>query len=56
MRKLSLKKAATYLEDATVEKTEDIGSAIVVIGRNVTGVRFVMVNDCNGKVVLIEAM
>lgn len=54
MKILSLKRAMKYLETATLEKTRDIGSAFVLLGKNATGMRFVMVNERNGGAVLIE--
>lgn len=55
MKKLSMKKAAAYLETVKIIEQIDTGHAIVVIGRNAAGARFVLVNDCMGKIVLSES-
>ncbi len=55
MKKMSMRKAAAYLETATIIEEIDTRHAIVVIGRNAAGARFVMVNDSFGKVILSES-
>ena len=56
MKMLTLQKAAKYLETAGPAKKIDLGHAIVLVGTNAAGARFVMVNDVSGKVLVIESM
>lgn len=55
MKQLTLEQVADYLESATIEQSHDVGHAIVHIGRNEAGGRFVMVNDCYGKTTVSES-
>lgn len=55
MRNLSLAEAADYLEAATIEQTFPAGHAVVNVGVNEFGTRFVLVNDCQGQTVVTEA-
>lgn len=55
MRNLSLAEAADYLEAATIEQTIKAGHAVVNVGVNEFGTRFVLVNDCQGQTVVTEA-
>lgn len=55
MQQLTLEQVADYLESATIEQSHDVGHAIVHIGRNAAGGRFVMVNDCYGKTTVSES-
>lgn len=52
---ISLEDAADYLESATIEHSHDIGHAIVHIGVNRFGKRFVLTNDCLGESRVTEA-
>lgn len=55
MQHLNLQQAADYLEAATIDDTTDTGHAITHTGINAAGTRFVLVNDCHGRTVLVEA-
>lgn len=55
MHTLNLEDTAEYLEHASIEHTHDIGHAVVHIGVNELGVRFILANDCFGVSVLSEA-
>jgi len=56
MKILSPELTADYLETANIEQTLNEGHAIVHIGKNSAGSRFVLVNNCMGETVLTEAM
>lgn len=56
MQNLTLEQAADYLETATLEATHAIGHAVVNIGTNAAGARFVMLNDMHGNSALTEAL
>lgn len=56
MKNLTLEQMADFLETATIERSHDAGHAIVHVGKNAVGARFVMVNDHHGKTALTEAM
>lgn len=56
MRFLTLDEVATYLEFATVQRTHDVGHAIIHIGLSAMGGKFVMVNDAQGDTVVTESM
>lgn len=55
MRRLTLAEAADYLEAATVEQTIPAGHAVVNVGLNEFGVRFVLVNDDQEQTMVMEA-
>lgn len=54
MRSLTLAEAADYLEEANIEQTIPAGHAVINIGVNALGVRFVLLNDCEGRTVVTE--
>lgn len=54
MKLLNLQDAADYLETATIEHSHDAGFAVIHSGRTSSGIRFVMVNDCQGDSALTE--
>lgn len=56
MKSITLAQAADYLEVAAIESTTNVGSILVHIGKNAAGVRFVMVNNCDGETMLTEAL
>lgn len=56
MQYLTLEQTADYLEAANIEATCDAGHAIVHIGRNAAGIRFVLVNDVLGQTVVTESL
>lgn len=56
MKQLNLEQAADYLESATIERTHDAGHAIIHIGSNAAGVRFVLMNDAFGMTTVTESM
>lgn len=56
MRMLSLEQTADFLETATIEKSHDVGHAIIHTGISESGSRFVLVNNCYGETVLSESM
>lgn len=49
MQHLTLTQVADIIESATVEHTADHGHAIVHVGTTEAGLRFVLMNDCNGN-------
>jgi hypothetical protein len=53
---LDLGQAADYHEDATIEQSINAGFAMIHIGTNTAGARFVMVNDYNGDTVVTEGL
>lgn len=55
MHSLTLEAACDYLEAATIEQTIRAGHAVINIGVNEFGTRFVLVNDCTGASVVTEA-
>jgi hypothetical protein len=55
MRNLTLEAACDYLEAATIEQTIAAGHAVINIGVNEHGTRFVLMNDCTGSSVVTEA-
>lgn len=55
MQQITLAETAAYLENSTIELTHDAGHALVLVGRNASGVIFVMVNDNNGNTAITEA-
>jgi hypothetical protein len=56
MRVLNLNQTADFLEAATINNTIDLGHAIIHMGFNAAGLRFVLVNDCNGESALTESL
>lgn len=56
MRMLSLEQAADFIETAIIEKSHDVGHAIIHTGMSESGSRFVLVNNCYGETVLSESM
>ena len=56
MKTLSLEQTADYLETATINQSIDEGHAIIHIGENEAGCKFIMVNNCMGETMLSERM
>lgn len=56
MRMLSLEQTADFIETAIIEKSHDVGHAIIHTGMSESGSRFVLVNNCYGETVLSESM
>lgn len=54
MQQLTLPQAADYLQTASIEQTNDVGHAIIHIGMNRVGAKFVLVNDAYGQTALFE--
>lgn len=54
MQQITMQQAADYLEDATITETIDAGHAVIHVGTNATGARFVLVNDYRGKTTVTE--
>lgn len=52
---LTLDEFAGFWDCATVEQSIDLGHAIVHIGRNAHGVKFVLTNTCEGQTTLVES-
>ena len=55
MHSLTLEAACDYLEAATIEQTIPAGHAVINIGGNEFGTRFVLLNDCTDANVVSEA-
>jgi hypothetical protein len=56
MKFLNMTQTADYLEGATIEHTTDAGIALVHVGINENGCRFVMINDIHGKSAVTETL
>ena len=56
MRLLTLDQTAAFLEFASIHKTIDVGHALIHIGENAFGCKFVLVNNMLGQTVLTEEM
>lgn len=56
MQILNLQQTADYLESATIESSFDAGHAIVHVGTNAVGAKFVMVNDYHEHTAVTEGM
>lgn len=55
MKQLTLEQTADYLERATIERSHDVGHAIIHIGRNAFGVKFVLINNAFGETTVTES-
>lgn len=56
MNVMTMQEAADYIETADITESRDLGHALIHIGTNAAGARFVLVNDANGQSVVTEAM
>ncbi len=54
MKNITMQQCADYLEEATIEKTFDMGAEILHMGVNATGSRFILLNDWLGNTILGE--
>ena len=55
MRVLNLNETADFLETAIINHTVDHGHAITHSGTTEAGLRFVLLNNCDGESVLTES-
>ena len=56
MKSLSFEQTADYLDTATIDQSIDDGHAIIHIGKNKVGCKFIMVNNCMDETALSESM
>lgn len=56
MKSLSLEQVADYLDTAIIDQSIDKGHAIIHIGKNKVGCKFIMVNNCMGETMLSESI
>lgn len=54
MQQLTITQVADYLESAIMQQTIDHGFALIHVGTNAAGARFVMVNNTTGETTLTE--
>lgn len=52
---LSLDEAGDLLATASIEKTCDVGHAVIHTGTTEAGLRFTLMNDCHGQTALTYA-